>query len=112
VTTAAPLLNTPGDKQSFDIWSFHLSQNIQDCNDAIFAQFGVRLPLFPIYPAPPNAIGEWLLAVSEAIGNITSQLRIQTVDIENVDLDDDRERQAWAFSIFTEMNQARQVLKI
>jgi hypothetical protein len=112
VTVAAGLLNTPTDQESFDIWAFQLFQNVSDINGAIFAQQHVNLPAYPIYPVPQNDLGTWLLNISEAVGNICSQLKIQSVDIENVDLNDDRERQSWSFSVFTEINQARIVLKI
>lgn len=112
MTVAAGLLNTPTDQQSFDIWAFQLFQNVSDINAAIFSQQNVNLPVYPIYPIPLNDLGTWLLNISEAVDNICSQLKIQSVDIENVGLNDDRERQSWAFSVFTEINQARIILKI
>ena len=112
VTSAAALLNTPEDQPTFDIWAFSLFMNVQEINAAILAQKNVRLPAYPIYPVPFQDLGSWLLQVSEAVGNICDELHVQSVDIENVEIGDDRERQRWSYDVFSQNNQARIVLKI
>lgn len=112
MTTTAPLLNTPVDGPSFDRWSFDLDQNIRDISNAISVQLKITLPQYQISPVPFVDIGEWLQRVSEVIGQIASALKINAADIENVDLSDERARQAWTWQIYTELTQARNILKI
>jgi hypothetical protein len=112
MTTTAGLLNTPTDGPSFDRWSFDLDQNVRDISAAILAQLGVQLPQYQLTPVPFMALGDWLQRVSQAIDNIASLLKINAVDVENVDLENEKERQDWANSIFTELTAARRALQI
>lgn len=112
MTTPASLLNTPNSPQDWDRYSFDLQQNINDIQQALATQRRVSLPQQQIYPIPTSAIQEWLERVSTALGNITSALGQQAADVENVNLNDERERQAWASIIWREVSDARQTLKI
>lgn len=112
MTLAAGLLNTPRSQQDFDRWSFDLDQNVSDIRIALKAQRGISLPAYQLYPFVAVAPTEWLQRVGLALGEICSNLRIAAVDTENVDLEDDRSRQAWAWSVYSEIRDARAVLKI
>jgi hypothetical protein len=112
LTTAASLLNTPNDAGSWDIYAFTLSQNIADIQQAILTQKGVNSPQYPLYPIPQVDITEWLQRVSQSLGDITSELNINSTDVENVNLDDERERQAWSNAVYVQVNQARIILRI
>ena len=112
MTTTAGLLNTPTDGPSFDRWSFDLDQNIRDISAAIRTQKNVALPQYQISPVTFVDIGEWLGRVSDIVGQIAGVLKINAADIENVDLADERARQAWANEVYRELTAARQALKI
>lgn len=112
MTLAAPLLNVPITDRDFDRWSFDLQQNLMDVTRAILTQRNVSIPLPQLYPAPLFAIGEWLQRLSQTMIEISNALGTQTQDIENVNLEDERERQAWTYSIWQQVQQARQVLGV
>lgn len=112
MTSAAPLLNTPSDDPtSWDQWAFQLSQNIGDILAAIRGR-GLVIQPQPIYPIPVVDMQMWLERVSGVLGEICQAVGVQSADVENTDLSDPRERQAWTFQIFTEINAARQALRI
>jgi len=112
VTSAAPLLNVPHEQSDWASWSFQLDQNVRDITQALRMQRGVSLVEYQIFPIPEAAVGEWLERVSGVIGDICQELNVQSADIETVDLQDERERQAWVWQVFTEINAARGMLKI
>lgn len=112
MTNAAGLLNTPNDERSWDLWAFQLDQNIRDITDALLKQKNIRVPLYPIYPLPWPAMDDWLEKVGQAMIAITSNTGAPSYDIEEVNLKDDRARQAWAWTIFTEIQAARSNLGI
>ena len=112
MTIAAGLLNIPHDQGSWDIWAFTLDRNIAEITQAIKTQLNVQLPVDQLYPIPATAITEWLLSVSVAIGDIAGVLKINAADVENVDLQDERAKQAWIWQIFQEVQAARSILKI
>lgn len=112
MTVAAGLLNVPDDVQAWDRWSFDLQQNLDDIGTAMRQQRNVVLPRLQISPVPLDDTDRWLERVSTAIGQITDELGIQAADVENVDLDDPAARQGWIFTVFQEINAARQALKI
>lgn len=112
MTSAAPLLNIPREPSEWDIWSFALDQNVRDITAALRSQRGIALPAYQLYPIPTEAVTEWLERMSTVLGDICGELKIQAADVENVDLEDERERQAWVWQVFSEVNAARGVLKI
>ena len=111
-TTAAALLNTPNSQAEFDIWAFSLNANIREIQQAIFEQKGERLPALQLYPVPLPALDQWLQRVGDALDQICGAVGIAAVDVENIDIEDDRERQRLANSVFFEVQQARQMLRI
>jgi hypothetical protein len=111
MTNAAPLLNTPNDPQAWDRYTFDVAQNVRDIRYAIFKQRSINLPDYQLWPMPVSRT-DWLQRLSQAVGDITSVLGIQAVDVELVDLDDDHARQGWTFSVWQELNSARLALKI
>lgn len=112
MTVAAGLLNTPNDQPSWDQWAFRLDQNIRELQQAIGAQRDINLVPQQLYPVPPQAMQEWLSRVSDVLGEIVAILKLPSADVENVNLDDPRERQSWANQIFSEVRDARAALKI
>lgn len=112
MTVAAGLLNTPRDQVSWDQWAFNLDQNIRDIVAALRSQKNVALPLYPIYPIPWVAVGEWLQRVGLAMDEICANAGVQARDVENVDLEDDRAKQAWTWAVYSEIRDARANLKI
>jgi hypothetical protein len=111
VTTAASLLNTPDDDSSWDRYTFDIDQNVRDIRDAIRTKLNIGLPAYQLYPMPLSQV-DWLQRLSQAMGDITSVLRIQAVDVELVDLEDEQAKKAWSFSVWQEINSARLALKI
>lgn len=112
MTNASPLLNVPNDSASWDQWGFSLDQNIRDISTALRSQKNVVIVEYQLYPIPSNALTEWLERVSSALTAICTPLGLQSADVETVDLTDERERQAWANEIFSEIYAARAALKI
>lgn len=111
MTTTATLLNVPRDQPDWDRWSFDLSQNIADITQALRQQKGVIITSQQIYPVSSDT-SQWLERVSGVIDDICGALGINAADVESVDLQDERERQAWVYTIYQELNAARQMLKI
>lgn len=112
MTTTAPLLNVPRSETDWDQWSFQLSQNVADILQALRAQRAANIADPQLFPIPTNDIGRWLERASGVIDEICSALGINAADVENVDLQDERERQAWIFTIYQELSSARGILKI
>lgn len=112
MTTAATLLNTPQVDTDWDRYSFDLAQNLYDIRLAIQFKKHINLPQYQIYPIPRNDVTEWLQRVSQSFNDFTSVLGIQSADIENVNLADQRARIGWAYQIYSEVNAARQALGI
>lgn len=112
MTTAAPLLNVPQSETDWDQWSFQLAQNIGDILRSLHEQRLANIADPQLFPIPANDIGRWLERTSSVVDEICSTLGISAADIEGVNLEDERERQAWVFTIFQELNAARQILRI
>lgn len=111
MTNAAPLLNVPQAPTDWDRWSFDLDQNIRDITQALRVQRGVNLASVQIYPISTDT-GQWLERISGVIDDICQALGIPSADVEVVNLEDEHERQAWVWTVYTELNAARGILKI
>jgi hypothetical protein len=112
VTCAAFLLNTPTDEPSWNQWAFQLDQNIRDIAAALLTKQNVVLPQYQISPISWPAINEWLERVSTVIDQICANTGAKARDVERVNLDDQREKQAWVYAIYSEIQQARMNLAI
>lgn len=111
MTTAVTLLNVPSDDRTWDRWSFDLQQNVNDIGQALRKR-GVEVPQYELYPLPGDQADRWLERVSQALGDFSSALGLQSADVENVDLEDIAARQAWIFQVYQEVQSARQALRI
>lgn len=111
MTTTAPLLNVPQAPTDWDSWSFNLDQNLRDITQALREKKGVNIGQQQVYPMIAD-VTLWLERVSGVIDDICQNLGIQSQDVENVDLEDERERQAWVFTVAVELKAAREALKI
>jgi hypothetical protein len=112
VTAPVGLLNVPRDDHDFDRYSFDLNTQINEINQAIAQQKKIALPTIQLYPIPLNDLGNYLQRVQQSVSAFTEILGLQNVDVEAVDLRDERQRQAWCFSIYEEVYGARAALKI
>lgn len=112
MTSAAGLLNVPNNDRDWDQWTFILDQNVRDIAAALLSKQNVVLPEYQLSPIPWPAITEWLERISTVVDQICANTGAQARDIERVNLDDQREKQAWVWNIFQEIQQARMNLAI
>lgn len=108
----ANLANVPADDRTFAQWSFAHAAHHRDINNAILAQAGVRLQLFPLDPVDPENPGPWLDQHQELHNAQNAVLGIAGNDLLDVDWRNKGQREAWIFLNFSEHQRAGQILEI
>lgn len=110
----ATLLNAPSldDDRSFSEWSFsNADQHLQIVN-ALAAQRGVIIQLYPLDPIPRFAIEAWVQNHQQAHNDMASSLNIDLFDISDVDFRDRSQVEAWTRLHFDMHVQAAQILRL
>lgn len=96
----ALLLYPPPTARGFDEWAFANLQHHRRINLAIARQRGVDLPTTQIYPVRPDSFKDFLRQHQEWHDAINNELGIQGVDLSNVDMSKEKERDAFIWLHF------------
>lgn len=106
------LLNVPNDDAGWEIFVFSNSQAVREINEAILAQKSVNLFNWPLYPVNPNDLTGFLDRNQEAHTNFNGVLGLPGVNLEDSNLSNLSNREAWIYNNFREVFAAREALKI
>jgi hypothetical protein len=108
----ASLLNVPDTPETWSRWTFALSSDTAEIQQAIQTQLGVMLPTYQLDPLPAFAAQEWLERNQQAHNDFNGALGLQGSDLESVNLKDRRERESWVWLVYRERQAARSALQI
>lgn len=107
------LLNTPvGGSRNINEWAFSHAQDHLEIIQAIQAKKGLRLTQFQLDPLNTNDLNQWLNRHQQTHDDMNSALSLIGVDLETVDFENDKEREAWTLLNFMEHRNVRQALAI
>jgi hypothetical protein len=106
------LLNTPKSDREWDVWSFHNRTSHLAIIQAIQTQKNITLTQYQLDPISPKAVPDFLQRNSQSHIDMNSVLNLQTVDLQDVDLKNRRQLEAWIFLHWKEHSDAEQSLGI
>lgn len=106
------LLETPRGEEGWNRFTFHNRESHQEIRQAIQAQLGVILPEYQLDPMSGGDTAGWLQRHSQTHGDMNSALKLQSVDLLDVNLNDPRKLEAWQWLHYLEHLNATLVLKI
>jgi hypothetical protein len=108
----AALLNNPKTDAEWDIWSYHHRISHDSIRAAILAQKSIDLPDYLIDPVDKNNIPRWLDNNSELHQDMDAALGVQSVDLEDVDFNNENQKVAWLYQHWQEHQTAELALGI
>lgn len=108
----AGLLNVPTDPDGWNRFALTNMLAHQDIIEAIAAAGGPRLPLYPINPIFPGAILDFLQNDQKMHQDMNSTLGLAGSDLEEVDINDERQLAAWIGIHHQELYAAAVALRI
>lgn len=91
----AALLNVPKTQDDWNIWAFNHRISHDMIRASIAAKGGPKLGDYQIDPIPPQAMPKWLQNNQQLHIDMNSALGKQSVDLQDVDLSDERQLIAW-----------------
>lgn len=106
------LLNTPKSVDEWDRFSFHHRTSHDLIRQAIQTQFNVALPDYVLDPIPLNQPLFFLENNQQAHTDFDGILGVQSSDLEDVNLSDERQLQAWIYLHYLEHQTAENTLGI
>lgn len=96
------LLEDPKTAESRSRWSFAHRDHHQIIRQAIQAKLGTVLPDYQLDPIPENDFPGWLNRNDSTHEDMNSALGLQSVNLLDVDFNDDKQRQAWVYLHYQE----------
>lgn len=106
------LRNVPRRPDQWQEWSWHHRQSHDSIRLAVRRQLGIDLVDYQIEPISPQDIQGFLQRNSQLHIEMNAVLKAQTIDLEDADLSDDRQKEAWVYLHFLEHQTAEQKLGI
>lgn len=108
------LLNTPKSNLDWATWSLAHKLDHDEIIQGVADAQQVTLPQYQLDPIPmdKNLIADWLQRNQEAHNDMNGQLGLQSVDLEEVDLTDQRQLQSWIYLHYQEHYSVRAALRI
>lgn len=106
----AACLEVPDSETMWQVWAWHSKQQIDSIREAIARNYGVKLTEYVLYPFTPTQ--GWLTNNSNAHGDFTSVLALQSHDLEELDFKNKDEVAAWINLAYNELFDASAVLRI
>ena len=106
------LLNVPRTQAEWDGWSFNHALEHQKIIQAIQAQTNVNLIQYQLDPINFNSITEWLEWHQQTHLDMDGVLGLQSNDLQDVKLDDEKNRESFIYLNWTEHFAANQVLGV
>ena len=89
------LLEIPRDENGWNRFSWHHLQSHRLIREAIFAQKGINLPEYIIYPINFSRFTDFLQANAQEHIDMLGILGIQGEDLQDVDIRDERQLISW-----------------
>lgn len=108
----AILQNVPKTPDDFEIWGFNNRSQIDLIRYAIQVEKGINLPQYQLYPIPLDRFPEWLERKSQAHTDFNGVLGLQSSDLRDVNIQDEKQLQAWIYLQYQELYSASAVLGI
>lgn len=108
----AATLNVPRNDREWDRWSFDNADAVRGIQQAIQRQLSVTLPTYPIDPINWQRIDDFLENNSQVHIDFNAVLGLQSVDLQTVNLKDEKQLQSWIWANYLELNSAQLALKI
>lgn len=108
----AVLLEVPQNEAQWDRWSTHHKQDHDLIAQAVRQQKGINLNQYQLDPIPFNAIQQWLAWNQAAHDEMDSAIGAQGSDLEDTDLTDKRQLEAWIWLHYQEHLTAGNALKV
>jgi hypothetical protein len=106
------ILNIPKTPLEWTRWSFHHRLQHDQIQQAIMEQKGVSTTTFVLDPINFGRPRDFLERNQETHTQMNAPLGLQGSDLEDVDLKDPRQLQAWIFAEYQELFSASAALKI
>lgn len=108
----AALLNTPRTPEDWKWFSFHHAQDHMEIAQAINAKQGTNLQNYIIDPISPAALDLFLENNQQYHVDMNNALGLPSVDLEETDLTNAKQLQAWIWLNYLEHQSARETLGI
>lgn len=108
----AALENIPRSGDEWNRWGFDHRDSHDRIRAAIRAQYGVALIDYQIDPIDPNAVTDFLQNNSQLHGDMNGVLGLQSADLQDVDLGDAKQFEAWVHLHYLEHYYAESKLGI
>lgn len=89
------LENIPKTPEDWNHFSFDHRDSHTRIRAAILSQYGINLTDYQIDPIDPNNTTQFLQNNASLHGDMNSILKLQSSDLEDVNLGDERELEAW-----------------
>ena len=89
------LENVPRSIDEWNRWAFDHRDSHNRIRAAILTQFGVSLTDYQIDPINPNNMGLFLQNNASLHGDMNGVLKLQSSDLEDVNLADEKQLEAW-----------------
>lgn len=106
------LINTPKNPQDWEYWSWNNRDQINSINQAIQVQGNINLPEYDLYPINFDKFTEWLERKSQAHQDFNAVLGLQSSDLKDVNVKDEKQLQGWIFLGYQELYSASAALGI
>ena len=88
-------MNVPRSESDWNIWAFNHRISHDVIRAGIVAKGGPRLSDYQIDPIPPQSMPRWLQNNQQLHIEMNGALSKQSVDLQDVDLSDERQLIAW-----------------
>lgn len=108
----AALLNTPKTKQEWDTWSFNHRLSHEQIVQAIQTQADIDLTIYQLDPINLQDMPDFLQRNSQMHLDMNTVLGLQSSDLLDVNLADERQRESWIYLHFYEHYDAENALGI
>ncbi|MDE2096655.1 MAG: hypothetical protein KGL39_05355 [Patescibacteria group bacterium] len=89
------LANIPRSPEDWRFWAWHHRDSHNRIRGAILKKFGINLTDYQVEPIDPNQMTNFLQNNASLHGDMNSTLGLQSADLEDANLGDDRELEAW-----------------
>jgi hypothetical protein len=108
----AVLLEVPKTQEEWDRWTQADKLDHDLIRQAILKNGGPNLGQYPLDPLPWNAVQQYLAWVQQTHNEMNSAIGAQGSDLQDTDLTDARQLEAWVWLHYQEQNTAGNILKV
>ena len=106
------LMNFPKTPQEWLRFAFDHRDSHDRIRAAVKAKYGLDLTDYQVEPIAPDSMDRFLENNSSLHGDMNGILKLQSADLEDVDIKDEKQAQSWILLHYQEHLAAEQVLGI